>query len=95
MEKVLERLERLEANQKEILSLLRGKESRATYNRRYYAEKKRVAEIKLREGRIRNPDRNNLDLPFGKDRRLAPKFEEWAKVGFMFAAENRPFQFLE
>ena len=95
MKKVLERLGAIEANQKEILKLLRGKESRATYNKRYYAEKKRVAEIHLREGRIRNPDRNNLDLPFGRDRRLAPKFEEWAKIGFKFAAENRPFQFLE
>lgn len=102
MQNVLKRLATIETyqqeireNQREILELLRAKGTRAAYNKAYYAKRKKDATALQRSSKIRNPDRNNLIMPMGKDRRLASNFEDWALVGFKFGTKNKPFQFLE
>ena len=97
MDKVLERLEAIEANQVRIMELLGAKSSRADYQKRYYAKRKAAKAVEAVKGRgkFRNPDRNNLTLRFGKDRRLFAKFMEWGRVGLKFGALNQPSRFLE
>ena len=97
MNKVLERLEAIEANQVRIMELLGAKSSRADYQKRYYAKRKaaKAMEAVKARGKFRNPDRNNLTLRFGKDRRLFAKFMEWGRVGLKFGAQNQPSRFLE
>ena len=86
------RLDGIEESLREVLSLLRGKQSKTQYQQEYYAKKKT-----LRRG-LRNPDRNNLRLPRGWDIRLREKMKGWADVAFRFATDlprPRPFDFLE
>jgi len=85
-------LKKVEKSHHEILELLREKTSRKEYMQKYYQQKK------LQRSGLKNPDRNNLNLPRGWDIRLKDKMQEWAEVAFRFATvlpRPRPFDFLE
>ena len=91
MSSVVERLSKVEQMLGEVLSLLTEKKARATYHAKYYAERKSVVMSGLK-----NPDRNNLDLPMGWDRRLQTKVEEWAVVAYRFAdGKKSAYAFME
>ena len=94
MEGRLQRIERRLEQVEKLLreKLLREKTSRKEYNAKYYQQRK------LQRTGLKNPDRNNLDLPRGWDERLEDKMQEWAEVAFRFATDlprPRPFDFLE
>ena len=79
-----ERLSRVEDALQEVLKLLREGKKRTKYQAKYYV--KRKEEQLSEEGvGLKNPDRNNLDLPMGWDKRLRTKMHEWAEVAFRFA----------
>lgn len=91
MEGFAERLTRVEGLLQEVLKLLQEKKARAAYQSRYYAARRE----KTLQG-LKNPDRNNLNLPMGWDRRLRPKMLEWGAVAYRFAEERKtPYQFME
>jgi len=91
-----ERIAAVETKLDEVLQLLKGKNARAEYQAKYYVERREAALLKENSGRLRNPDRNNLDLPRGWDKRLGPKVHEWAELCYRFAAARKsPFEFME
>ena len=62
-----ERLSRVEEALQEVLKLLREGKQRVKYQAKYYAKRK---ETKMGDQNgLKNPDRNNLDLPMGWDKR--------------------------
>ena len=79
-----ERLAKVEEALQEVLRLLREGKKRSKYQAKYYVKRKE-AKLGEEESGLKNPDRNNLDLPRGWDRRLGTKMEEWAQVAFRFA----------
>lgn len=89
-----ERLSRVEEALQEVLKLLREGKQRVKYQAKYYAKRK---ETKMGEQNgLKNPDRNNLDLPMGWDKRLHTKMLEWAEVAFRFAeAKMNACSFME
>jgi len=90
-----ERLSNVEGMLQEVLKLLKEKKGRAKYQAKYYAERREANLIEARTG-IKNPDRNNLDLPMGWDRRLRTKMEEWAKVAYRFGEGRKsPYSFMQ
>ena len=90
MSLIAERLTKVEALLEEVLHLLRLKQetaqTRAEYQARYYAERNGK---KSREGLIKNPDRNNLNLQMGWDRRLRKNMVTWAATAYRFAEEGK------
>ena len=99
VEALTDRLAKVEAALQEVLGGLsalsqriRDKESRRDYNANYYAAR----QAEKRQHLLKNPDRNNLNLTMGYDRRLRSKFEEWAAVGYRFAeCGGDAYKFLE
>ena len=90
-----ERLGRVEQMLGEVLQLLKNGKSRAKYQAEYYAQRKETRLTETRPG-LKNPERNNLNLPMGWDKRLQSKLEEWAEIAFRFKDARRgPFDFLE
>ena len=96
-----ERLTEVEEDLSEVLKLLKqmvkdkkGRTKVAKYQAKCYA-KRREAQLNEASPGIKNPDRNNLDLPMGWDKRLRMKMEEWATVCYHFAeAKKSPHAFL-
>lgn len=95
MDELIERVRSIENQLAEVLSLLRGKETTAVRQHRYYVERKRRAAKAAGAPKLRNPDKNIFALRCGKDNRLAKHWVEWAKVGLKFGAAVRPYAFLE
>ena len=95
MEALNARLLHAETMMREILVLLNKKKTRTEYQKEYYARKTKQA--RQEQGRIRNPDCNNLNLPFGHDSRLRSKIPEWAAIAYRFAAleYNGAYEFLQ
>ncbi len=90
------RLQTVEGLLQQVLLLLRAKTEekrvRAEYNAKYYAARHEKRLL----GRIKNPDRNNLNLPMGWDRRLKQKMSEWAQTAYRFAEGSKTvFAFME
>ena len=91
MKSLVERLGNVESMLTEVLGLLRERQKRSEYQRRYYEEKK----AEQRQG-LKNPDCNNLDLPMGWDKRLRDQVRAWAELAFRFAETGKtPYAFME
>jgi hypothetical protein len=86
------RLDRIEKVVGEICDLLKSKH---VYNRKQRENYRSRVQRRLeqrRAGKLKNPDSNCLTT---HDIGLRTHYKKWAKVGFLFGRQNKPYQFLD